>query len=174
MSDNSGVRSAIQGCVDVLERSELLLDSIPQSLYVLRDEPHDSIGGHLRHGLEHITCFLDGVSGGLIDYDQRRREAILETDVAKMREAITETKAGLLGIDAESLDTRIVVMQIPGFGVAPVEVESSVVRELIFLSSHMIHHLSVIYIHCGYAGVELPRDFPLAFSTSAYRNITVG
>jgi len=38
----------------------------------------------------------------------------------------------------------------------------------------MIHHLALIYIHCMYAGVELTDDFPLAFSTMAYRDAAIG
>lgn len=174
MASEESVHPAIQGCIHVLERSELLLDRIPAALYTSREGTHDSIGCHLRHGLEHITCFLEGLEAGVVDYDKRRRDAVLETDIDIMREAICKTRSCLLGIDPEVLERRLTVIQIPTPGHSPGEVESSVVRELIFLSSHMIHHLSLMYIHCTNAGVDLPEDFPLAFSTIAYRNVAVG
>ncbi|MFP6598194.1 MAG: hypothetical protein VCC01_12115 [Candidatus Hydrogenedentota bacterium] len=174
MAEKTPVHPAIQGCIHVLERGELLLDRIPEPLYTFREGTHDSIGCHLRHGIEHISCFLEGLDSGVVDYDLRRRDEVLETDVDAMREAINETRASLIGIDPHALGKRLTVIQIPTPGCSPTPVESSVVRELIFLSSHMVHHLSLMYIHCTNAGVELPQDFPLAFSTSAHRKVAVG
>lgn len=174
MANEMLIHPAIQGCIHVLERCELMLDRIPEALYTVRDGDHDSIGSHLRHGIEHFTCFLDGLGNGMIDYDLRDRDEVIETDIVAARTAIAETRIRLMDIDAGNLGKSIQIVQIPSPGLEPASVSSSVVRELLFLSSHTIHHLSLMYIHCTKAGVDLPKDFPLAFSTSAYRNVSVG
>ena len=104
MSDETPVHPAIQGCIHVLERCELLLDRIPESLYTAREDTHDSVGCHLRHGIEHISCFLAGVDSGVVDYDSRSRDEHLQTDMGAMRKAIAELRAGLLKIDPEVLE----------------------------------------------------------------------
>lgn len=174
MVNETPVHPAVQGCVHVLERCELLLNRLSDSLYTTREGREDSIGAHLRHGIEHITCFLEGVDAGLIDYDLRRRDGGIETDKSKALDAINLTRTKLLELNPEILENSITVKQIPGPGHPPKEIPSSVERELVFMSNHMIHHLSVIYIHCNHAGVELPKNFPLALSTIVYRNVVVG
>lgn len=174
MSGETVIHPAVEGCLHVLDRADLMLDRIPETLYTNREDSRDSIGCHLRHAIEHITCFLDGVDTGVIDYDVRQRDILMETSVAAMRGAIEGVRVRFTAFDSSHVEKDIQVRQIPAPRHASSEVRSSVERELIFLSSHMVHHLSLMYLHCLNAGVELPKDFPLAFSTSAHRNVAVG
>ena len=174
MSAESSVHPAILGCLQVLDRCTLVLDRIPESLYTKCEPPLESIGAHLRHAIEHFVCFLDGLAGLEVDYDQRCRDELLETDVAEARRVIEELRTKLLEINIPTLEKAMRVVQLPGMDQSPVALESSVVCELIFLSSHMVHHLSLIYLRCANAGIDLPEDVPLAFSTIAHRDAVVG
>src|SRR6516165_7719008 len=62
-------------------QAEALLDRIGDAVYTSSPRglaPHKA-GGHLRHILEFYECFLAGVAGGRIDYDERKRNLSVET-----------------------------------------------------------------------------------------------
>ena len=64
-----------------LKQASTLLDRIDDARFA---EPakcfyDSSIGGHLRHCIEHYQSFLDGLAGGKVDYDARERDVIMET-----------------------------------------------------------------------------------------------
>ncbi len=169
-----GVHPAVVGCIEVLERCTRAVAVIPDTLYVDKSNSHDSIGCHLRHGLEHVHCFLAGLEHGEIDYDARARDERLELSRAEMSDALTEAVNALAGLSEGQIDRSVRVRQLPAIGEAQIEVPSSAARELTFISSHMIHHLSMINLYCQQGGVELSPNIGLAFSTAAYRNVAVG
>ena len=39
-----------------------------------------TIGGHVRHNLDHFLCLEQGLKSGSVDYDARERDEFLETD----------------------------------------------------------------------------------------------
>ena len=41
-----------------------------------------SIGGHVRHCLDHVAALLDGLDGGVVDYEARERGTAAEGDPA--------------------------------------------------------------------------------------------
>ena len=47
-----------------------------------------SVGGHMRHCIEHYRSFLNGIETGRVDYDDRPREERLEQVVRDARDAV--------------------------------------------------------------------------------------
>lgn len=169
-----GVHPAIEGCIEVLERCMQAVAVIPDTVYVDKNDSHESIGCHFRHGLEHVQCFLADLEEGVIDYDARARDERLELSREEMTDALTDAVDALAGLSADQINRSVLVLQLPATDESQVKIPSSVARELTFLSSHMIHHLSMINLYCQLGGVELPPNIGLAFSTAAYRNVAVG
>ena len=78
--------------IEVIRQLSNLLKQISpieyaQSLYVLNGS---SIGQHTRHVVEFYQCLLKGKSGGVIDYDARERNLLLENDLNFTIETIEE------------------------------------------------------------------------------------
>jgi hypothetical protein len=127
------------------------------------------IGAHLRHAVEHFICFIRGLEHGVADYDARDRDESIERDPERFREAIANVCRSMAAFTPEQLRQRIAIRQTAALDSEPSLLESTVERELVFLSSHTIHHLAVVVNLCREQGVDLPEDLALAFSTAAYR-----
>ncbi len=127
------------------------------------------IGAHLRHAVEHFTCLLRGLDDGLADYDARDRDEYIERDADRFREALNGVRRDLTAISTETLKKPIIVCQTAALDADPSRLQSTVERELVFLSSHTIHHLAVVVNLCREQGIDLPEDLAIAFSTAAYR-----
>jgi uncharacterized damage-inducible protein DinB len=129
-----------------------------------------TIGGHVRHCLDHARSLLDGLSTGVIDYDHRIRGTTIETDPIAAREEIRRLRH--LAEDAATrcaaAPVRVVIM--PTRDGASIELGSTLGRELTFVLSHTIHHNATIKGMAVTMGVALPTAFGYAPSTLAHQN----
>lgn len=174
MTDYETVHPAIRGCVECCRRSELVLEAVSDETFGHLDKSGQSIGAHLRHGLDHMVCFVRGLESGAIRYSDRDRDLIMERDRQALRHALRSISAKMQAIPADRFGDAIKVMDVAAPESEPVTVSSTVERELMFLSSHMIHHLAVIEHMCRQAGLSLPEEFSLAYSTATYRAANAG
>lgn len=159
---------SIQGCLQACERCDLVLDAISEEMFAGERPDHRPIGAHLRHALDHIVCFVRGLPEGIVDYDNRDRDEAIERDPELFRKALHESMDALRSISAERLRDAIQIRQTVSLDSEPALLGSTVERELVFLSSHIIHHIALLVQFCREEGVELPEDMALAYSTSAY------
>lgn len=146
-----------------LSQAKDLLERISDHVYtdVVSISPRGAIGGHLRHCLDFYGSFLRGLERGLIDYDERRRDAVLETDRRCAAERIDSHVRGLRDINSP-FDTVLQVRCCEGGdGVMP----SSLRRELTYLAQHTVHHFALISMLLRHRGIEPPREFGVAPST---------
>ena len=174
MSSARPTNSAVRGCLDACSRCERVIDAITPDIYCNALPGRHPIGSHLRHTVEHFQCFLAGVPSGLVDYDARARDEELERGVDRFREVLDEVRAGLMALDREPGSRPIRVRQTASLDSDPIILESTLQRELAFLSSHTVHHLALVVHLCREHGVDLPEDISLAFSTAAHRQATAG
>lgn len=157
------------GCLEACKRCEEVIECIPNDLLTVTTDWHDSILAHARHCVDHLVCFARGLDSDIIDYDTRDRDRALEQDPAALCAAIKECSTVLRALDPARMDEAVRVRQIAGPSGEAVEVSSTVARELLFLSAHIIHHLALMVYLGRTMGVEVPADLSLAFSTAAYR-----
>ncbi len=125
------------------------------------DGPRSSVGAHIRHNLEFVLGFLNGIEAGSVDYAARERDERIATDreyaVAAMRSA-ARTLRGVAESDLmKTLDIRSEINAI--------DCASSVGRELEFLVSHTIHHYALISFKLELLGIAVPANFGVAPST---------
>ena len=155
---------AAEGCIEACERAlEAAAHLGPMP------EVYAAVGPHLRHCIDHFTCFFRGIDTGTIDYDARDREPALETNPAVFRAAVDTVIKRLRKLDGHTASSRVRVCQIPATGRDAVVVESTLDRELLFLSGHTIHHLAIIGELAQSLGVAIPRRLGVAYSTAAHR-----
>jgi uncharacterized damage-inducible protein DinB len=125
-----------------------------------------SIGGHVRHILEHYESFLGGLPNGAVDYERRARATELERDPGQAGRLIGEIDGRLQRLADEPrsplLDYRTETA--PGESSA-----SSLARELEFLLSHTVHHYALVAVMCRLQGIEPDSDFGVAPSTLRYQ-----
>lgn len=155
-----------------LQQADALLERLTDGQF---SQPMDrfygsSIGGHLRHCLEHYRSFLSGLVEGKVDYDDRRRDTRLEQCTAAAREALQDVLKQLDVLQQQEIPVGLSVKM--DCGGEEVEWQPSTTgRELQFLVSHTIHHFAMIGGICQEQGVELDEAFGVAPSTLRYRAV---
>jgi uncharacterized damage-inducible protein DinB len=154
----------VEGCIVSLNRC---LDVIAQ--FERTGGPYASIGPQLRHCVDHFTCLLRGLEGGLVDYDARDRDERTERDAAQCAAALDRIIEALRKIRSDELPRKFIVRQIPAPDRDAAPVASTLERELLFLSGHTIHHLAIVSLIAEHVGVTLPEDVSVAYSTAAHR-----
>ncbi|MGF1572794.1 MAG: DinB family protein [Sumerlaeia bacterium] len=154
------------GCADVLRQCAQVLSVITAEHYRTAPVGHSSIGAHVRHGVEHFQQLLAGINCGLIDYDQRDRDLSLEQDLSQFMHHHQGLIAELALLENQPLNATISILQAPGNCVQTRPVASSVERELLFCSSHFMHHLAMIRLIAQLLGVQLSTEIGLAYSTA--------
>lgn len=160
-----------QACGHFLEQANDLADRIEPARY---QSPHvncfgSSIGGHLRHCLEHFDLFRSGLEIGRIDYDARHRGTPEELDPRAAAVRLVDLRDWFSCQDA-SVDREIEVRVDCGGESEALWTRSTVGRELQFLISHTVHHFAIIGVMCHSQRIELPPEFGVAPSTLKYRS----
>ena len=159
--------------VDFLRQGLELLADLSDEEYVRNFPPsfESPIGTHVRHIVDHYTCFLDGLETGSIDYDNRARDGSVETDRSAAAAAMSAVVDRLLAIDVSARDRELAVHMDCGGGPdeAGLRGRSSVQRELQFLVSHTVHHYALVAVMLRLEGREPFDGFGVSPSTLKYQ-----
>ena len=156
----------------LLEQLADVLGGLPPGAYDGGDDRclGSSIGGHVRHCLEHYGSFFDGLDGGVLDYDQRARDRRLQVEVDAACSALRATAAALARrLTFARLDRQVRVLAEGDESDGDVTA-SSIGRELGFLLSHTIHHCALIAVMMRLRGLATPPGFGVAPSTLRHRD----
>lgn len=129
-----------------------------------------SPGAQLRHVLDFFERLFEGLASRRVDYDLRRREAMVELDVnyALRRLELTRERLARLAEQADGpLAVRMDEVDLPadqGF------TASSLGRELRFLATHTLHHLAILALLLRERGVAVDPRIGVAPSTETHRD----
>lgn len=127
-----------------------------------------TIGGHLRHSLDHFAAFVAGIEHGEIDYDRRQRGTPIETSRQAALQRIGELERDLCGLDPRRLSRGVRVRTMLSADGAAIESGSTLGRELAFVLSHTIHHNALLAALCAALRVATPARFGYAPATIAH------
>ena len=150
--------------IAALQQGRALLKGLPPEIYRRRAAEcfNSSIGGHMRHVLDHYSSLLEGLGSGQVDYEARTRDARIEADPAFAIDILD----GLCGhMEGLSQNAQLAVRSECCGEQAPVWAETSLLRELEFSLSHTVHHYALIAVMAGLAGMPVPGNFGMAPST---------
>lgn len=157
----------IRACTSILDQLEDMVRQISAEDF---SKPStalstSTVGQHLRHTIEFFLCLEGGFREGVINYDKRAHDKLIESDkfiainaIRRIREFVTATSEDSLlrldvGYDRHTDDC--------------VTIQTNYFRELTYNIEHAVHHMALIKIGirevAGY--VKLPPDFGIAVST---------
>jgi uncharacterized damage-inducible protein DinB len=153
----------------VLDDLALVVDSLTDAQYADSGVPgvSGSVGGHVRHCLDHVRALERAIQTGLVDYDSRERDTLIEVDRTLAWSLLVSARRRMASIPESVLARPVVVRTRLHAGTAPVEVLSSLEREVSFVIAHTIHHCATIAVLSGATPERLPERFGLAPSTLA-------
>jgi hypothetical protein len=153
----------------VLDDLAAVVDSLTDTQFADSALPgvSGSVGSHVRHCLDHVRALERSIEHGVVDYDSRERDTRVEIDRTLAWSLLLSARRRV-GTLPESLLARPVVVRTRMHdGMAPMEVLSTLARELSFVIAHTIHHCATIAILAGVKPDSLPDRFGLAPSTPA-------
>ncbi|MEC9400601.1 MAG: DinB family protein [Myxococcota bacterium] len=160
----------VNDLADVLEQGLELIGNICPNEYAAAPcgIQASSIGAHYRHHLEHVQILLVARPGQLIDYDNRERDPLIETD----RDVAIERTEQLLGnlrlLSEDDLDRPLEMAHRTCVKDSPRIARSTLRRELLFLTSHAIHHYALMKLVLELTGHRLDASFGVMPSTLAH------
>ena len=129
-----------------------------------------TIGGHVRHCLDHVSLLVSGIDEGLVDYDRRERGTEVERCSHEAFDTIRRLESRVRDFSPELLDQNLRVRGLVHASLPAMEFPSTIGRELMFVISHTIHHNAMIAAAARQMGVSLPADFGYAPATVAHRD----
>lgn len=157
---------AIDCARQVLTQGLAFINELDDDLYSRVRPPMGAIGGHVRHIVDHFNALRRGGSEGWIDYEARERGGACEhsSSVAKME--FERLLQWLDELELEDLERPVTLQLEMGVGASRLlSIPSYLERELVFVTSHAIHHyalMAAIARHCDH---PVPEGFGKAPST---------
>lgn len=160
-----------QACINILDQLADLVKQIREQDFSRPIETLSSstVGQHLRHTLEFFTCLEHGCSQGLVNYDKRSHDKIIESDKYVALSTIARIK-DFVASQAEDVKLKLEV----GYDLKReqfVAIDTNFTRELVYNIEHAVHHMALIKIGVKEVAtyVDLPLDFGIAASTIRYK-----
>jgi hypothetical protein len=155
---------------------ELLKNNIHENIQLLRqlsnDEfcrknpelSHATIGEHMRHIIELLNCLLDNYETNVVNYDLRKREISIQTDV---NYAIAVLENQVQKIDKKN---KSLALHHNCFSTTDA-IETNYFREILYNLEHSTHHQALIKVALyNFPHIIISDSFGVAPSTLAYRN----
>lgn len=156
--------------VEILRQTAEVIASLSQNDYTapINGNHSGTIGGHVRHCLDHVSALLLGIETGEIDYDHRERGTPEEKDRHKAFAVVQELERQLLDLPQAVLNDPVEVRAMVSTNGPPIDLASNIAREFVFVLSHTIHHNAMIAAAVKARGHSVPDGFGYAPSTLAY------
>ena len=163
--------TVVQGFIEAIDQALEILRSIKSEDYREAAKPilDYSIGSHFRHNLDVFNSIKAGFDTGLVDYDIRRRGHSVEINID---EAVNEHQ--LLKEWVQSVADKDVnkIVKIKSEALLSktksIEIEGSLAREMLFASSHAVHHYAIISTALKYRGSVVDKNIGYAPATASY------
>ncbi len=128
-----------------------------------------TVGQHIRHTLEFFLCLEQGFDSGIVNYDHRAHDKLIETDkhialdaINRIRDFVSRQKKDQhltleVGYHQDSEDC--------------LTIDTNYFRELSYNIEHAVHHMALIKIGLREVApyVHYPAEFGIAVSTVRYQ-----
>lgn len=167
--------SILEGNLQAIDQGIAIVNVLSDEQYCFVASPYvkSTIGQHFRHIIDMFKAVTTADTN--IDYDFRRRGA----DIEGQRHAAINA---LLDVRVWMLDARQIVADKPDSFTGAITIQSEVtltetksvcvastrLRELMFTSSHAIHHYALISVIAQIQGVNFPEGLGVAPATATF------
>lgn len=163
-----------EACSNILSQLSDLVQQIRENDFVKPAETlsHSTIGQHLRHTLEFFMCFEQGFDDGLINYDKRAHDKLIESDKFLALSAMDRISDFINNLSDKPLKLEV------GYDLEKesfITINTTATRELVYNIEHAVHHMAIMKIGIKEIAsyVKLAPDFGIAASTIRYKENSV-
>lgn len=127
---------------------------------------NNTIGQHVRHIIELFQCLENGYDTGIVNYEKRKRDTLIETDKELADRLLLEIHKGL----GKPNKTLTLEACYDDHVTEAIAIETNYFREVAYNLEHTIHHMALIRVGITeISNIQLPEDFGVASSTVKYR-----
>ena len=168
MPTNRAVVSSADQIAHLLDQLAVVVETLTDGEYraVRAREISGSVGGHVRHCLDHVCALVTGLPTRHVGYDARARGTAVERqrDIAALEaRRLARALAALRDTDVDwDLDVEL---RTNATDEAVILVRSTLARELAFVASHTVHHFAIVALLLRDMGIGVPARFGHAPST---------
>ncbi|CAM2934511.1 hypothetical protein [Flavobacterium frigoris] len=153
------IKNSLNELIDLLEQLSNAEFSKPCQLL-----SNSTIGEHTRHIVEMFQCLENNYYSGIVNYDKRPRNILIQTDTTYAISQIVAIQRLL-----EKENKKIELQQI--IDNEEVRIDSNYFRELLYNLEHCIHHQALIKVAVLQSEtIFVNENFGVARSTIEYRN----
>ena len=148
---------------------------LSESLHQLTDEQYiqpsktlfnATIGQHVRHIIELFICLEKGYETGIVNYEKRKRDLVIQTDKDFANRLLQKIYSGL----EKSNKKLLLEANYDEHSVETLTVTTNYYREIIYNLEHTVHHMALIRVGINEVStIEVPEGFGVASSTIKYR-----
>jgi hypothetical protein len=159
-----------QAAIEVINQLRDLLNRLNPNEYTknLAVLNESSIGQHVRHTIEFFQCLIKGSVTGIVDYDGRERNLLIETNLLFATNILSDIEESI----AKEPNPHRVIKIRTNYGESGFElIESNFMRELVYMIEHSIHHFALIRIGVqeNFRHIPIEPTFGVAYSTIKYK-----
>ncbi|MDU0352666.1 hypothetical protein RS130_00925 [Paraglaciecola aquimarina] len=161
----------LSSLLETVDQAKSFLLALDEKQYNTVIAPHfsSSAGAHMRHIIDHYLALKDGVASNVVNYNKRHRHSNIETSPQAALEAWQEIGAWLTDMALENADMSLtIVCETSVNQTQNSHSQSTLARELVFVSSHAIHHFSLLAVMSSIFGSKTNSQFGVAPSTATY------
>jgi uncharacterized damage-inducible protein DinB len=143
------------------------IGELPDDVFRARISPSSgTIGEQVRHTVDHARALLALIDGDDLTYDARLRGTPVETHAVIAAQEIDRICGDLEALDGAG-ERSIRLHLIAEAGRCPLQLTSTLGREVAFVIQHTIHHCALIALLLERRGLAVPARFGYAVSTPA-------
>jgi len=164
-----------KACVSILNQLEGTIRQINDTDFYRPSSAlgKSTIGQHTRHTLEFFLCLEKGFEKGIVNYDKRAHDKLIETDKFIALDAIDQVR-GFVSGQQQDHPLKLEV----GYERDRddcLTIETNYFRELIYNIEHAVHHMAIMKIGLREIApyVEFAPDFGIAISTIRHQESLV-
>lgn len=134
---------------------------------------NSTVGQHVRHTLEFFICLEKGFSIGVVNYDHRDHDHLIETNKDLALDVIGRVREFV----AHGNENRPLTLEV-GYerdNENSQSIDTNYLRELTYNVEHAVHHMAIMKIGLREVApyVDIPVDFGIAVSTMRHKESMV-
>jgi uncharacterized damage-inducible protein DinB len=158
-------------CLDILDQLAGVVRQLDEKDFYKPSKTlsNSTVGQHLRHTIEFFICLEQGFKKGLVNYDKREHDKLIESDKFLALSAIERIKEFV----SHQNEDQVLQLEV-GYerdSDTCLTISTNYLRELTYNIEHAVHHMAIMKIGirevAGY--ITLPADFGIAVSTIRYK-----
>ena len=166
------MNKVISSSVNILDQLQDFISSIDAATYQASHKPmfDSSIGQHLRHILDLFQALIKNSDAPIIDYDIRQRGIPLETVQQEGIQALKIVRQWMTNLNEDDLKRSVTILtEVDLTEKYSAQLTSSFGRELVFASTHAVHHLALMATIAKVLGCQVDAQYGVAPATATYQ-----